>query len=186
MELNVGKYWAQEAVEYRENAYKHKEKSTRYPFYEVRLNLVEDMIKNLPCGKMLDAGCGGGNVLIHFLKKGWDGYGCDLVPEMVELAHENLEREGFETHRIHQAPVEDLSKYEDSSFDIILSLGVMEYLPEGKESLAFKEAARVLKPEGKFIIENITPSTIGKLIRWSAKYPCIIIISTAIAGIIKA
>jgi ubiquinone/menaquinone biosynthesis C-methylase UbiE len=155
MENDVSKYWAKAAEQYRQTAYKHDTVQTRYPFYEVRLNLVKEMLKEVPRGKLLDAGCGGGRVTLDMLKAGWDAYGCDLVPEMVGLASENLAAAGYGSERITSCSVSDLSAYPDRHFDVVLSLGVMEYIPLEQEKLAFAEARRVLKDDGLFLVENI-------------------------------
>lgn len=155
MEDNVAKYWSKAAQEYRQTAYKHTERQTRYPFYEVRLALAREMLKDLTPGRMLDAGCGGGRVLLDFLKLGWNGHGCDLVPEMVTLARETLSEAGQDPERISTCPVSDLSAYPDKHFDLVLSMGVMEYIPPEDEAKAFAEAKRVLKDDGVFLVENI-------------------------------
>jgi cyclopropane fatty-acyl-phospholipid synthase-like methyltransferase len=155
MERDVKSYWTNAAQEYRENAYRHLEKQTRYPFYEVRLDLVMDMIHDFPCGRVLDAGCGGGRVLLEFLNKGWDGYGFDFVEAQVQLARETLSEAGYSPNRVSVASVTDLSQYEDKTFDVVLSLGVMEYISPSEEEKAFKETRRVLKDDGVVLVENI-------------------------------
>ncbi len=152
MKKNPEEYWTEAAEKYKQTAYK---KQARYPFYEVRLDLVRDLLKDRSQGTLLDAGCGGGNVLLDFLKLGWDGYGCDLVEPMVDLARENLSTAGFESDRIKKASVADLSAYPDQRFDVILSLGVMEYLRPEEEVSVFAEARRVLRDDGLFVVENI-------------------------------
>ena len=152
MEANVEKYWAGRAAEYAETAYKQEE---RYPFYQVRLNLALDMLGGRAAGKILDAGCGGGNVLLSFLKQGWDGYGVDAVDEMTVLAKENLRTNGFEESRIQKSSITDLSSYGSESFDVVVCMGVMEYLRPEAEKKAFADIRRILKPDGLFLVENI-------------------------------
>lgn len=152
MEQDVVKYWSGVAADYAKTAYQNEE---RYPFYQVRLNLALDMLKGCRPGKILDAGCGGGKVLLEFLAKGWDGYGVDASPNMVALAKQNLQGASHEVKRIYQSSVTDLSMFADESFDVVISLGVMEYLPPAEEKKAFAETRRVLKRDGIFLVENI-------------------------------
>jgi 2-polyprenyl-3-methyl-5-hydroxy-6-metoxy-1,4-benzoquinol methylase len=155
MTKEVIQFWEEHAHDYREHAYKFDPKSDRYPFFEVRLNLMLDMVRDLPKGRLLDAGCGGGSILIRFLQTGWEGCGVDGAKNMVALANQNLASAGFADHRVTHASVTDLSQFPTGSFDLIISAGVMEYLTPEEEKLAFAEAHRVLKPGGHFLIENI-------------------------------
>ncbi|MBX7199754.1 MAG: class I SAM-dependent methyltransferase [Rhodospirillaceae bacterium] len=148
-------YWEQGAERYRDHAYKFNLKGERYPFYETRRSLMADMAKNLPRGKLLDAGCGGAALVIHFQSLGWDCYGFDGASNMVKVAHDNLKECGLETSRVTQGDVTDLRAYGDASFDIVISAGVMEYLNLEEEKRAMAEAHRVLKPGGHLLVENI-------------------------------
>ena len=155
MSEEVIQYWEENAGRYREQAYKYQFGNSRYPFYETRLALIDDMTKSLPAGRLLDAGCGGGSVLLHFLAAGWDGHGVDGAQNMVALARENLAAAGHEAERVTRSSVTDLSRFPDEHFDLIVSAGVMEYLNPEEEAVAFAEARRVLKPGGHKIVENI-------------------------------
>jgi len=155
MESDVKKFWSCAAKEYRETAYKFTDTNTRYPFYEVRLNLVKGMLKGREPDRLLDAGCGGAVVLAEFLKDGWDAHGCDLVDEMVTLAKENLTLGGHDPNRIKQAAIWNLDAYPDKSFDVVMSLGVMEYIRPDEERQAFAAIRRVLRDDGIFVVENI-------------------------------
>lgn len=155
MSEEVIRYWEENAGRYRDEAYKFRPGRSRYPFYETRLALIEDMTKALPSGRLLDAGCGGGSVLLHFLAKGWDGHGVDGAEAMVALARENLAAADHDGARVTLSSVTDLSGFPDGHFDLIVSAGVMEYLTPEEEAEAFAEARRVLKPGGHKIVENI-------------------------------
>lgn len=151
----VIQYWEEHAADYRQQAYKFDPRVHRYPFFEVRLDLMLDMVKHLPRGKLLDAGCGGGAVLINFINAGWDGYGVDGANNMIALAKENMLAAGKDGNRISRSLVTDLSQFKNGSFDIVVSAGVMEYLTPQEDAVAFAEVRRVLKPGGHFLVENI-------------------------------
>ncbi len=155
METNIAKYWAEAVEQHQRRAYRHDEGQGRYPFFEVRLNLIDDLLKECPPKRLLDAGCGAGQILAHFLNLDWDGVGVDLVPGMVELARATLTEAGHNPNRVSEGDVIDLSIFPDESFDLILSVGVMEYLRPDEECHAFAEARRLLKPDGLFLVENI-------------------------------
>lgn len=151
----VADYWSKRAAEHGRTAYKFEQGLERYPFFEVRLQLIDELLRNLPPGRVLDAGCGAGQILCHFLDRGWEGVGVDIVPEMVGLARENLLRSGHDPECVTEGSVDDLSAFRDQEFDLVLSVGVMEYLEPVIEKRAFEEARRVLKDDGTFLVENI-------------------------------
>jgi SAM-dependent methyltransferase len=72
-------------------------------------------------------------------------YGCDVFPPG-DFPHFHAYA-GLEYHQLdhpYRLP------YEDSSFDMVLSSGVLEHVPMDYESL--KEIYRVLKPDGLFLV----------------------------------
>lgn len=94
-----------------------------------------------PSQKILDIGCGRGEFLRGFVKKGLDAYGIDRSPAAEKICPEaslftaDLENEAL--------------PFEDNFFDVIYSKSVIEhfYYPEK----LVQEIFRVLKPEGVVI-----------------------------------
>lgn len=100
-------------------------------------------LKNVK-GRLLDIGCGANN-FVHSYGNGvgvdvanWDG--CDVV-------------------------VEDTAKlpFEDKSFDTVSYLACLNHIPNRDD--AVKEAARILKDDGRIIVTMITPKW-GAFIHW--------------------
>lgn len=71
----------------------------------------------------------------------------DYSPDMMGQAREKAERMGLQNVQFRQGDVGALP-YEDSSFDIVLSLNGFHAFPD-KEA-AYRETFRVLKPGGTF------------------------------------
>lgn len=71
----------------------------------------------------------------------------DYSPDMMGQAREKAERMGLQNAQFRQGDVGALP-YEDSSFDIVLSLNGFHTFPD-KEA-AYRETFRVLKPGGTF------------------------------------
>lgn len=107
-----------------------------------------------PAGRVLDVGCGPGEMGPPLLARGYCFWGIDLSWGMVAEAHR---RHG---HRLGmafaQAGAERLP-FGDASFDAVLSTGVMEYTSD--EVRALGEMSRVLRHGGVLIF------TLGH--RWS-------------------
>lgn len=103
--------------------------------------------EGLPPGRpLLDLGCGTG-LLCDFLKEGGADYnglvGVDLSPKMVEAALSK----GMEAQTAHMGSL----PFEDNHFAAILSFTVLRIIPD-EEMVILREAARVLKPGGLFIL----------------------------------
>ena len=91
--------------------------------------------------RVLDVGCGPGNLAAAAAGRGASVVGADLSPVMVALAqsrHPNLE--------FHQADAERLP-FSDDTFDAVLANLLIPHLPRPEVGLA--ELVRVLKPGGR-------------------------------------
>jgi ubiquinone/menaquinone biosynthesis C-methylase UbiE len=101
-----------------------------------------------PGSKVLDVGCGAGQVVGELNRRGYEAWGVDISDAMVAYAHEHYQANRFRTADIEQLP------FADNTFDGILCLGVLEYL--SRDEAALREMWRVLKPGGRAVIT--TPS----------------------------
>jgi SAM-dependent methyltransferase len=132
------------------------------------LNIVSDEILSSYCGvgqpfvldrikqgeSVLDIGCGAGvDTIIAAIMVGPQGeaVGIDLVPEMVQRAKQNLQRTQLQNVLFELGSGENLS-FPSESFDSVISNGVFNLIPD--KSKALKEAFRVLKHPGKFMIAD--------------------------------
>lgn len=99
-------------------------------------------LKHLPSGaRVLEAGCGIGQVVLAMRAKGFDCYGLDYAADTIRLLNREFPDVPFDQGDIRSLP------YEDNSFDGYISLGVIEHFIEGQEQM-LREAARVVKPGG--------------------------------------
>lgn len=89
--------------------------------------------------KVLDFGCGKGQLVRCFLALGYDAYGCDVSPYWQET-HRSDERMSTITSVPYRLP------FENNTFDAVVSTSVLEHA-QNKEEL-FKEISRVLKVGG--------------------------------------
>lgn len=102
-------------------------------------------------GHWLDAGCGSGYFSRILAELGANVHGVDGASEMV-LAAQAIAADHPAQDRLSFEPVETVEylQFEDASFDGVLSLSVLEYVPQPE--LALAEMARVLRPEGSLVI----------------------------------
>lgn len=154
MEKDVAKFWEQDAAEHMGFAYQYgNNPDVRYPLYEIRKDITFDILSKRPKGRLLDAGCGAGHVMVEAIAKGWEANGFDFSPAMVKLAHDYLKQNGLDPSLVHQSSIADLSAYPDKHFDAVSILGVSQYIPIEDDTKAWNEVSRVLKPGGIVIID---------------------------------
>jgi len=103
---------------------------------------------------VLDVGCGAGvDSIIAGLLVGPEGSvdGVDIVPEIIARAEKNLSLTTLNNVTFHTTTGEDLP-FGDSTFDVIISNGVINLIPD-KETI-LKEIFRVLKPKGRLMLAD--------------------------------
>jgi len=126
-----------------------------------------------PGAAVLDFGCGAGlDMFIASKLVGENGKVCgiDLTENMVVRARENLTIAAITNFEIKKVDSE-IIPYDDRSFDVVISNGVVNLSP--RKQTSFKEIYRILRPGGKLqfadvILENELPASLaGSAEAWS-------------------
>ena len=120
--------------------------------------MVAEMAMIKPGDKVLDVGCGTGNLTLTARKYAGDtgsACGIDASPEVITVARKKSKRFGPETS-FDVGLIEKIS-HPEATFDVVLSRLVIHHLPDDLKRQAFAEILRVLKPGGHFFIADFNP-----------------------------
>ena len=106
--------------------------------------MIEEKLKDhsLENKVVLDVGCGLGEQLLWFRKKGCKVNGIDLSHEVARVAHKK-------SIAVITADARALP-FQDKSFDIVYSLGVLEHFYNIEKAL--EEQLRIIQPGGTIIV----------------------------------
>jgi arsenite methyltransferase len=109
-----------------------------------------------PGEDVLDLGSGAGtDSLVAALMVGSAGSvtGIDMTPEMIENAREGASALGLRNVTFVEGEIEELP-FEDESFDVVISNGVIDLLPD--KDVVFASIYRVLRPGGRIQFADVT------------------------------
>lgn len=132
------------------------EESTVSHFFKRRQQTIMSLLKQLKRGKILDVGCGPGMMVEFCVREGYSYTGIDISPRMIELCRKKfiqLEAAEFLVGKLQALP------FADASFDVLLCMGALEYVPIEEDGIAIKEMARIIKPGGVLIISFLNQNS---------------------------
>ena len=130
-----------------------------YKGYHKRiLSLLEDYFGSIKGENktILDIGCGTGEFLLEMVKNGWRGVGIDASAEMIKIARGKILHDDtpckFFVQNMESIKLHGQYNMITCNFDTINYI-----LRKGKVLSLFKNVYQLLKPEGYFIFDIITP-----------------------------
>lgn len=123
-------------------------------FYRLRQYTITPEIEKISGewkpGKLLDIGCGIGNSMILFAKKGFDCIGLDISTKQLEYAEKYAKKNNVEFQLVEGSMIFLPFK---TKFDYIISVAALHHLDsENKRLKALEEMKKVLKPNGEIFL----------------------------------
>lgn len=115
---------------------------------------VEAILKNEPCGKILDVPSGEGALALRLKNLGFDVFCADLYPQIFKL-------EGVENR---QANLDEKLPYSDKSFDYIVCIEGLEHIENPAN--AIREFSRLLKENGTLVVSVPNIMNIEERLKW--------------------
>ena len=100
----------------------------------------------------LDFGCGTGNLTRHLLDLDFFVTSADVTPKFLSM----VKKKFGDKITTSQLNGEDLSQFEDNSFDLVATYSVLHHIPDYLKSV--KELIRVTKPGGVLYLDHETNS----------------------------
>lgn len=120
-----------------------------------------------PGTRMLDVGCGAGQIAIPAARAGARVTGVDIASNLIKAARARAKVEGVQL-QFDEGDAEGLS-YADSSFDLVVSLIGAMFAP--RPELVAAELIRVTRPGGRIAMANWTPEGhVGQMFKIIGKH----------------
>jgi ubiquinone/menaquinone biosynthesis C-methylase UbiE len=131
---------------------------TRGQELQERLLLPLSLAALQPGMRVVDVGCGRGEIVFHAARKECQVWGIDYAPEAVRVAKETLTEvclsEELARWVVAQVNARQMP-FSDDSVDVIFMLDVVEHLYPHELDEAMKEAFRILRPGGRLIVHTM-------------------------------
>ena len=121
----------------------------------------------VPGSRMLDVGCGAGQIAIPAARNGIEVTGVDIATNLIEHARTRAAEEGLSI-QFDEGDAEQLP-YPDASYDTVVSLIGAMFAPRPERVAA--ELVRVCRPGGRIIMANWTPTGfVGQMFKVMGKH----------------
>ena len=151
----IRRYFDEYASKWSPRAYGGGTATASYPVGAHRMRLAIEQITNhigsTDC-KMIDLGCGGGELCIHAALLGMNATGIDISEGMISEAKKRRDSVPEEVQsRLTFIVADALQKqFPPQNYDAVAALGLIEYLPDDEDF--FKEAYRLLRAGGILVV----------------------------------
>ncbi len=128
------------------------DKASRGRVREIKASVVKEVPQD---ARVLEIGCGTGELAAMLIGLGAVVDAFDASPAMVEFVRERIEAEGLAASlTVRHMGVDGMDSLPSSHYDAVVSTLVFSELTADERGYALKYAARVLKPGGQLVIAD--------------------------------
>jgi SAM-dependent methyltransferase len=128
---------------------------------DLRLVALMERARTLQVTRVLDLGCAAGRNTVPLASKGFDVWALDLARGMVARTRARLAAligEDEASRRVVEGRMDDLGRFADGFFDLVVALGVYHMAKDEAElRRALAETGRVLRPGGLVLSAMFAP-----------------------------
>jgi ubiquinone/menaquinone biosynthesis C-methylase UbiE len=117
--------------------------------YQELLETICNELEIKPGERILEAGCGTGNLALKIKERGAEVIGLDNCKEALEIYQKK-----DPNAKLVLADLREKLPFPDNYFDKIACNNTLYIIPKEKQLDVLKEFYRILKPEGKIVITN--------------------------------
>jgi cyclopropane fatty-acyl-phospholipid synthase-like methyltransferase len=129
----------------RSSAYQHRKPHK----HRAEMRLIDRAFKRIPKDhRVLDIPCGGGRVMLHLARKGYEAGGADLSESMVAIARESMSQARLSCAVEHQ-DIEKLT-YADGQFDTIVCFRLFHHFPNVE--IRQRVVSELCRVAGEFVV----------------------------------
>jgi demethylmenaquinone methyltransferase/2-methoxy-6-polyprenyl-1,4-benzoquinol methylase len=140
--------------------------------------IKEAVAEEVPRGaRVLEIGCGTGELASMMVERGSTVDAFDTSPAMIEVVRERIAGKGLgDRLTVRQMGVDGMDGLPSSQYDAVVSTLVFSELTEDERRYALKHSARLLKPGGLFVIaDEVVPRTaVGKILHSVVRIPMLV------------
>ncbi len=105
-------------------------------------------------GRLLEMGCGGGELALWLVEQGYEVSGVDISSTAITCAQELAAKRGIQAD-FRVGNVLDLQNYTDELFDLVLDSLCLHCIIGADRKLFLASAHRVMKPGGFFFVKTM-------------------------------
>lgn len=123
---------------------------------------IEQLVGDVKQARVLDLGCGSGTYSIWFAELGGQVVGLDVSETMIALARDRSRERGAQLD-FRVADIREPLPFGEEEFDLVFTGTALHYV-EDLEA-AMKEAARVMKRDGRLVASVLHPMSTARFAR---------------------
>jgi ubiquinone/menaquinone biosynthesis C-methylase UbiE len=137
-------------------------------YYRSRMYLVWQFLQSVPCGDLLDVGCGPGMMVHDIVVRRPGDFRIAAIDASAAMVAACQERIGDAANVRPLVARAEAMPYEDESFDVVLAMGVLEYT-DSRSVLA--EIGRVSRPGALVLVTMLNPLSPYRFVEWHILLP---------------